>query len=213
MAFLFASSFIIRSGVYVTTINSGNTNRNEIAITFDDGPCEQTREILSILDKHQAKASFFVIGHKIEDHKEIIKEIYQKDHTIGNHSFRHHNLFPLKLPGQIANEIITTQKIIRSITGAEPHYFRPPFGITNPLLAKALKGTSLKTIGWSIRSLDTVTDDPKKIMTRIKKLLKPGCIILLHDTTKNVIPVLEELLVTCAKLKLKPVSLDEFLHS
>jgi peptidoglycan-N-acetylglucosamine deacetylase len=208
---LIGSSFIIRSGLYITTINSGNANQNKIAITFDDGPCEQSKDILKILDQYQVKASFFLIGSKIEGFQETVKAINEKHHNIGNHSFYHHNLFPLKSPENMLDEIIQTQQLIKSVTGNEPAYFRPPFGITNPLVAKALNRTSLKTIGWSIRSLDTVTDDPKKIIARIKKRLKPGSIILLHDTTINVIPVLEELLVTCTELKLKPVSLDEFL--
>lgn len=213
MTFLITSAFIIRSGVYITAINSGNTDKNQIAITFDDGPCEKTPEILKLLEQYQSKATFFLIGSKVEYFDGVVKKIHEKNHTIGNHSYRHHKLFPMMLPKKIVKEITSTQQIIKSLTGKEPSYFRPPFGITNPLIAKALKGTSLKTIGWSVRSLDTVTEDPKKIIERIKKRIKPGSIILLHDTSKNVIPVLEELLVYCAKLELKPVSLDDFLQS
>jgi peptidoglycan-N-acetylglucosamine deacetylase len=213
MGFLIASAFIIRSGVYVKTINCGNADKNQIAITFDDGPCEQTLEILKLLERFNAKASFFLIGKKAESSDTIVRAINEQKHTIGNHSYLHQYLFPLMWPTQIIKEITTTQQIIESITGTNPGYFRPPFGITNPLLSKALKGSSLKIIGWSVRSLDTVTENPKKIIERVKKRIKPGCIILLHDTSKNVIPVLEELLVYCAKLELKPVDLDEFLLS
>lgn len=209
---IISSCFIIRSGFYISTINYFNSGRNEIAITFDDGPCEQTDEILTVLKKHNAKASFFIIGKKAEDNKEIMQKIKVGNHTIGNHSFNHQYIFPLKPWYKIKKEIDQTQLILKSITGKEPEYFRPPFGITNPLVAKAVNQTQLQTIGWSIRSLDTVSDNPANIMLRIKKHLKPGSIILLHDTTKNVIPILEELLVTCADLKLKPVNLDEFLQ-
>jgi peptidoglycan-N-acetylglucosamine deacetylase len=182
-----------------------------IAITFDDGPCSQTPEILELLDQYKVTASFFVIGKKAKELPELVKLITEKNHTLGNHSYHHANWFPVMLPDQIRAEIASTQQLLKKITGREPLYWRPPFGVTNPLIAKALIGYSLKTIGWSIRSLDTVSDNPEKTINRIKKRIKPGSILLLHDTSKNVTPVLKELLVYCAKNNLKPVSLDEFL--
>jgi len=213
ISFLIASSFIIQSGVYITTINRGDPGKNTVAITFDDGPCEQTSEILLLLEKYKAKASFFLIGNKIERFKDIVKQIHNKKHTIGSHSYHHNNLFPLLAPSEIEKEISDAQQIIKSITGYEPVFFRPPFGVTNPLIAKAMKQFKVKTIGWSVRSLDTVTESPDKIINRIMDKIKPGSIVLLHDTSKNVIPVLEELLLYCAKINLQPVSLDDFLQS
>lgn len=210
---LMVSSFNIRSGLYIHTTNTGNTTKNQVAITFDDGPCPQTMEILELLDQYKVRASFFLIGRKAEEYKEVIKTMNARNHSIGNHSFNHYKWFPMLPSSIIKDEIELTQKSIKNITGFEPKYYRPPFGITNPLVAKALKHFTFEIIGWSVRSLDTVTHNPGKIMERIKKRIGSGSIILLHDTSNAVIPVLKELLVYCEKNNLKPVSLDEFLNS
>jgi peptidoglycan/xylan/chitin deacetylase (PgdA/CDA1 family) len=210
---LIGSSFIICSGLYVTTICSSSNKNNKIALTFDDGPCEQTTEILNILDKYNAKASFFIIGRQAELHRDITSIIAQKQHAVGNHSFEHKSWFPIMGTEKIIKELSDTQKTLKEITGAEPIYFRPPFGITNPLVAKALKRFNFKVIGWSVRSLDTVTEDPEKVLERIKSKVKRGSIVLLHDTTKNAPMVLEQLLIYCKHKNLTPVSLDELLSS
>jgi peptidoglycan-N-acetylglucosamine deacetylase len=209
---LIGSSFIVCSGVYVTTICKGNARSNKIALTFDDGPCAQTKDILQVLDKHQVKASFFLIGQNVALNIDIAYEISQKGHTIGNHSYYHKSWFPIIGAGRIKKELIDTQNIITLTTSKKPIYFRPPFGITNPLIAKALKNFNFKTIGWSVRSLDTVTDNPDRILTRIKNKISPGSIILMHDTTKNAALVLEQLLIYCKQKNLEPVNLEKLLE-
>jgi len=209
---LIGSSFIVCSGVYVTTICKGRTKSNKIAITLDDGPCEQTKEILQVLDKYQVKATFFLIGNKAALYKDIIYEMSQKGHNIGNHSYYHKSWFPIIGVKRIKQELIETQNIITSITGIKQTYFRPPFGITNPFIAKAIKKFDFKTIGWSIRSLDTIIDNPEKILDRIKNKIGPGSIVLMHDTTKNAVSVLEQLLIYCKQKNLVPVNLDELLE-
>jgi peptidoglycan-N-acetylglucosamine deacetylase len=209
---LVGSSFIICSGVYVTTICMGNKQSNKIALTFDDGPCEQTKEILQVLTNYKAKASFFIIGRKAKMYEDIVYEIAQKQHTIGNHSYDHKPWFPIIGTKRIIKELTDTQNIITAITGSKPVYFRPPYGVTNPFIAMALKYFNFKTIGWSVRSLDTVIDDPEKILKRIKKKIGPGSIVLMHDTTKDAVVVLEELLIYCKQKNLVPVNLDELLN-
>jgi peptidoglycan-N-acetylglucosamine deacetylase len=210
---LIGSSFIVCSGVYVTAICKGNDQKNKIAITFDDGPNELTREILNILDKYQVKASFFLIGRNVLLNKDIVFEIAQKKHSIGNHSFNHKSWFPIIGVKKIEMELRDTQNAIGAITGSKPVYFRPPFGITNPFIANALKYFNFKIIGWSVRSLDTVIDDPEKIIKRIKKQIGPGSIVLMHDTSINVTIILEWLLIYCKQINLMPVCLDELLEN
>jgi peptidoglycan/xylan/chitin deacetylase (PgdA/CDA1 family) len=204
--------FIVCSGVYVTTICKSGHGNNKIAITFDDGPCKQTKEILSILDKYNAKATFFLIGSQAEINRDIVAEIAKNHHNIGNHSFYHNNWFPLGGTRKIIKELSDTQTILSEITGVKPVYFRPPFGVTNPSVAKALKSFNFKTIGWSVRSLDTVKKTPEKILDRVKSKIGPGSIVLMHDTSKFAPLVLEQLLIYCKQKKLNPVSLDELLN-
>lgn len=209
---LIGASFIVCSGVYVTSICKGDRQYNKIAITFDDGPGEQTREILQVLDKYKVKATFFLIGRKAALQRAIVQEMAQKHHTIGNHSFDHKIWFPLIGTNRIKNDLTETQRTIASITGAKPVYFRPPFGVTNPFIAKALKNLNLKTIGWSVRSLDTVKNNPEKILNRITRKIEPGSIVLMHDASENAALVLEQLLIYCLEKKLAPVNLDELLQ-
>jgi peptidoglycan/xylan/chitin deacetylase (PgdA/CDA1 family) len=191
-------------------ICQGPLDNNQIAITFDDGPCNKTTEILENLIKNKVKATFFFIGENVEKNREIVERIHTAGYTIGNHSYTHKAWFPLMRSEKIKNEIYSTQEIIKQITGSAPRYFRPPFAITNPFIAKALHNFDLKIIGWSIRSLDTVKHDPEKILNRIKSRLKPGSIVLLHDTSPYVLPVLESLLLYCRQQNFKPVTIEEF---
>jgi peptidoglycan/xylan/chitin deacetylase (PgdA/CDA1 family) len=211
LTFSMICAFNIRSGAYVKTINSGRIDEKKIYLTFDDGPVEATLNILNILNKYQAKASFFVKGNQAEQNQEILRKISMSGHCIGNHSYSHKSWFPLLPVRKIKKEIERTQSLINRITGSMPAFFRPPFGVTNPLIANALQNFDLKVAGWNIRSLDTVSNNPGLIIDRIINQLKPGRIVLLHDTTPNIEKVLEALLLHCKKQGLTAVSLNDLL--
>ena len=93
------------------------------------------------------------------------------------------------------NDIKRCDEIITNITNEKVEYFRPPFGVTNPLLKGALKHFSYKIIGWNIRSFDTTRIEENKIIDRVKKQIKPGSIILLHDRLVNSDTILNEILL------------------
>jgi len=145
-------------------------------------------------------------------HGDVVHEMVQKQHTLGNHSYHHRSWFPLMGRERIKNELTATQIAIASITGSKPIYFRPPFGVTNPFITKALKGLNLKTIGWSLRSFDTMEKNPGKTVQRIKNKIGPGSIVLMHDRSRDAALVLEEILIYCLENQLVPVSLDELLN-
>jgi peptidoglycan/xylan/chitin deacetylase (PgdA/CDA1 family) len=149
--------------------------------------------VLELLEKYHAKAAFFCIGEHVAQHPEITKAAYEKKHIIANHSYTHSNFFDFYSPSRMAVELEKTNEIIYRTTGKRPRLFRPPFGVTNPLLKKALKKTGLAPVGWSVRSLDTVKS-VAEILERLKKQTHPGAVILLHDMHEKVIPVLEDFL-------------------
>ncbi len=168
-------------------------DKSEIHLTFDDGPdTETTPKILEVLKKHNQKATFFCIGNKIEKHPEIVKQIIAEGHEIGNHSYSHSNYFDFWGSKKIIAEIEKTNNLIKKITEKDCKIFRPPFGITNPHIAKTIKELELDVIGWNIRSLDTIKSK-EKVLQRIKKA-KPGDIILFHDTKKHTVEILDEFL-------------------
>ena len=182
LAFLFYASYSIKSQVYVKALCRIKTSEKVVYLTFDDGPdAEQTPQVLDVLKRNNATATFFCIGNRIAGNEQILKRIIDDGHTIGNHSFSHINSFPLFSRRRMIADIEQCQKAIESATGTAPTLFRPPFGVTNPTISKAVKNLNLKTIGWTIRTYDTNRCSNAKIARRISRQLRPGAIILLHD--------------------------------
>lgn len=105
-----------------------------------------------------------------------------------------------------------TDRLISQITGKSPLFYRPPFGVVNPMVSNSLKMTHWKAICWNIRSMDTVSSDHRNIMNRILHRLKPGSIILLHDFTPFVEKNLDELLVRIKEAGYQVVPLDKLLN-
>jgi len=108
------------------------------------------------------------------------------------------------------NELNRTTEIILQTTGKKPKLFRPPYGVTNPLLKKALKKTGLVSVGWSVRSLDTVKST-EQVLEKLKRETHPGAIILLHDTHEKIIPILTAFLPWLVQNGYRVVPLDDLL--
>ncbi len=167
----------------------------KISLTFDDGPyLEFTPQVLDILRENQIQATFFCIGQNVEKYPELIKRITEEGHTLGNHSFTHSQFIDFKTSEGWKKEIENTDQIIFDLTGKKPSLFRPPYGITTPHLAKVIKQTKHKVIGWTVRPYDTVEQPTEKIIQKLKSKTQDGNIILLHDTHSRIIPVLQEII-------------------
>lgn len=167
-----------------------------MSLTFDDGPAKYTNEILHILEQHNVKASFFAIGKHAAEHPALVRRWHEEGHTIGNHSYAHGFNFDWQSSRRMAEEIEQTNRAIQNITGLAPNLFRPPYGITNPNLKRAVAATKMLSIGWTLRSFDTKITDPDKLLKHIINKLKGGDIILLHDsmavTTKILTPLIQQ---------------------
>jgi len=206
---LIYGSINISSQFYVKTFCGNKHSAGCVAITFDDGPEDiNTLEILSLLKKYSAKANFFVIGEKCELYPEIFKQIDNEGHLIGNHSFSHHNNFPMLSVKHMYREIERTQNIALKIINKELKYFRPPFGVTNPIIYKTLRKFNFTVIGWTIRTFDTMKTK-EEVLMKIEDNVMSGDVILLHSTTKDIIWILEKTLKYLDKKKLKSVRIDE----
>ncbi len=190
-----------------------NCKGKKIALTFDDGPNPTyTPQVLELLRSHQIKATFFCIGKNIAKHPELLKKIVAEGHTIGNHSYSHSNFLGFYSKKKIVEELNKTNTLVRELTGQEMKLFRPPFGVTNPSIKKGLLVSKHTSIGWNIRSLDTVIKEKKKIFRRIIRKLKPGAIILFHDTSQRTVEVLKDLLVFLDRQQFQAVSVEELLN-
>ncbi len=212
LAILAYGAYRIDSQMFVRTICTGNRSGKRVAITFDDGPYPiRSARIIEILDRFNCKATFFLTGSKLEGNEGAVKAMVAKGHTVGNHSFSHSNLFPLMGSNRISLEIRETNRLLEEITGEPVRYFRPPFGVTNPSIYWGLRGLDMKVTGWSIRSLDTRNEEAGVVVDRIMKKVRGGDIILLHETSEYILPILEQLLPLLSQRELSCVNLDQFL--
>jgi peptidoglycan-N-acetylglucosamine deacetylase len=204
---------VISAQFFVPARFKGSRESGAIALTFDDGPLPgKTEMILKILQEHQASAAFFCIGNRIEKNPELLKQIHDAGHVIGNHSFSHSSTFDLQPSAKMIDELKSTAVAIEKTIGMKPRFFRPPYGVTNPNLAKAIRSGNYLTVGWSIRSFDTMAKDQQKLFKRVTKHLEAGDVILFHDYCDITIQMLPSFLNHIKKIGLKVVRIDQLLN-
>ncbi|MCE5210982.1 MAG: polysaccharide deacetylase family protein [Deltaproteobacteria bacterium] len=176
-----AASFFPQSSFYLPVISRGNTGKNQVALTFDDGPAEPTtRQILDLLDKYSVKATFFVSGINAMRHPEIISEIIARGHAVGNHSFHHNPFLMLGSYHYLYEEIFRAQEVLKKMR-IDTLAFRPPVGIISPKLPVVLDKLGMFCVTFSCRAFDAGNRRVKNLGLKILKKVKPDDIILLHD--------------------------------
>ena len=206
------ASFFVGSGFHMKLICRRDTEHKVIAITFDDGPHPGITPLILDVLKNRAKATFFCIGKKIKANEALLRRIDNEGHLVGMHSYSHSNLFDFFSPGRMADEFRQTEDLINKIIRKKPLLFRPPYGVINPMVKKALRSFTYHVIGYSNRSLDTVTAGEEKVLRRILKKLRPGDIILLHDTLPFAGNLLKKLLHELTEKGYIVIGLNELLQ-
>lgn len=196
--FLFYGSYFVWSGFFLKVICSARTDKKEIAISFDDGPANDfTPAILKVLRDHQVETAFFCIGNRIQGNEHLLRQLHEEGHIIGNHSYSHHFWFDLFSSKKMLEDLKMMDRAMESVTGLQPRLFRPPYGVTNPNLRKAIVQGQYVPVGWSIRSMDTVITDKEKLLNKVMRSIKPGAIILFHDTSKTTLDMLPAFIRQC----------------
>lgn len=204
---IFAGVCIMSLNIFVKSQTKLEHPGNAVAFTFDDGPdAELTPQVLDLLEGYNAKATFFCIGNKLEKYPEIAQRIINEGHKIGNHTYEHANTFPIWSIGKIRQSIERTDVVIEKLSGEKSSLFRPPYGVTNNLIAMALKPFNKRIIGWNIRTLDTCKS-AEVVINTVQKKFKPGSIVLFHDTNPNIVSELKAALELCQQKNLKTVTL------
>lgn len=170
-------------GPLVTRLPVEAAEAREVCLTIDDGPDPATTPVLlDLLDKHEARAVFFLIGDRARQHPELVAEIARRGHEIGNHSQTHPaGLFWLLRPWQLWREVAGCQETLRGLLGRAPVWFRPPVGHHNLFLAPILRALGLRMMIWNCRGFDGVEREISTILHHIERGLRPGAIILLHE--------------------------------
>ncbi|MGS5515016.1 polysaccharide deacetylase family protein [Clostridioides difficile] len=163
-------------------IKKGNDNEKVIALTFDDGPDEVfTPQVLDILKKNDVKATFFVVGEKVEYNKELLKRQYDEGHEIGNHTFTHINVAKNSY-GKVEKEITDTQNAVKNVIGVEPKIFRPPYRAMSKSVCDIIVSKRMNIILWSnLDPRDWSNPGVGSIINTILTKVQNGNIILLHD--------------------------------
>lgn len=161
-------------------INKVETKENKVSLTFDiAGGSSNIYDILDILDKYNVKASFFLVGNWIDNNEEIVKEIKERGHDIGNHSNSHANMTELNKKG-MEQEIVTTSKKIESITGEKTTMYRPPFGEFDKNSFEVCQELGYKAVKWDVDSQDWKEIGVNHVVENVLKNTKSGTIILFH---------------------------------
>ena len=166
------------------------TGNKVIALTFDDGPGPYTEKLLDILDKYDAKATFFLIGSKVSGQASVVRNIQARGHQLGNHSWSHPELPKLSVD-QIAGEIDRTNEAIRQATGVKPSILRPPYGAVNGVVLEQLRLRNMSSILWSVDTRDWADRNSQIVCSRAVAGARPGAVILMHDihqTSVNAVP-------------------------
>lgn len=162
----------------------GDTNRREIALTFDDGPHPQhTPKLLKVLAKHQIKASFFLLGLCVDRYPQTTKDIYENGHWIGLHGYQHKS-FPLLKPEELKASLENTQNSIYQACGLVPELIsdvRPPNGVITPHQLDLLATWGYRSVMWSVVPEDWVRPGILTVKNRVIKQTVNGSIIVLHD--------------------------------
>ncbi|OBZ09511.1 polysaccharide deacetylase family protein [Bacillus sp. FJAT-26390] len=158
----------------------------KIALTFDDGPYPATTDIiLDLLKKYDAKATFFVLGNKVERFPETIKREIAEGHEVANHTFNHVYFMRSISDETIRDEIVKTEKALETLTGKKPLLFRPPGGYYNEHSIQIAKTLGYTTIMWSWHqdTNDWKSPGVNRIVSKVLNNARNGDIVLMHDFT------------------------------
>jgi peptidoglycan/xylan/chitin deacetylase (PgdA/CDA1 family) len=165
-----------------TRLPAAATARNEIALTIDDGPDPLvTPQVLDILDRYAAQATFFCIGEKVERFPDLCREIVRRGHAVENHSQHHRHHFSLMGRRGMTRELQAAQDTLTTITGQRPVFFRAPAGLRNPFLDPVLARLGLTLASWSTRAFDTRIGNVEHVRDKLLHGLRAGAILLMHD--------------------------------
>jgi peptidoglycan/xylan/chitin deacetylase (PgdA/CDA1 family) len=174
--------FLPNSRFYAPVLSRLPGSAPRVWLTIDDGPSPETPAVLDLLDRYQAKATFFLVGERAVAQPELVRQMLACGHTLGNHSHRHPQTRFWRLGrAAMADEIAQCQQALTAIAGQPPRWYRSVVGMTNPFVAPALAQWQLTRVGWSARGFDGVDCQPAAVVERIVADLGPGAIVLLHE--------------------------------
>lgn len=189
-------------------IKNGPRTGNRVALTFDESLGPETRKILHILDRYDAKATFFQVGEQVREHPELARAIVRKGHEIASHTWDHSDMRALT-PKQQRSQLQRTNKVIRQATGFTPCAWRPPGGAWSDQAVKTAASIGLATIMWDTGAGEWALTVPK-IIAHLDRTIDRGSIVLFHQVPSATLS-LEPVLQNMGKKGLRSVTLTKLL--
>ena len=179
-----------------------------IALTFDDGPYDRvTNRIVKVLAKHDSRATFFVVGNRVERYADTMKNAYNKGNQIATHTFDHGDLSKMKKK-QIRRELKRAFRVMKKINGENPTMLRPPYGNVNDKMRQTIR---IPMIYWNVDTEDWASRNKDKILSRCKSI-KDGDIVLMHDLYPSTAAAVEKLVPKLRKKGFQLVTVEELFY-
>lgn len=179
-----------------------------VALTFDDGPYDRvTNRIVKVLAKHDSRATFFVVGNRVERYADTMKNAYNKGNQIATHTFDHGDLSKMKKK-QIRRELKRAFRVMKKINGENPTMLRPPYGNVNDKMRQTIR---IPMIYWNVDTEDWASRNKDKILSRCKGI-KDGDIVLMHDLYPSTAAAVEKLVPKLRKKGFQLVTVEELFY-
>lgn len=174
------TAYYVNDKYYIKPINKDDDEK-VVLLTFDDSPAgDSTQAILDLLDKYNAKAIWFINGYYADKNRDLLKEIHDKGHIIGNHTWWHENFKKLDAE-KTREEIVSINDLVEEVTGVRPTYFRAPFGVYTDEAKKVIKEENMQYMNWTWGSLDWELKNSEDIEKNVIDHIHNGANILFHD--------------------------------
>jgi peptidoglycan/xylan/chitin deacetylase (PgdA/CDA1 family) len=166
---------------YGKTLTDLRPHTRQIAFTYDDGPNDpHTLRLLEVLAKHDVLATFFMIGRYVERRPDIVREVVQAGHVVGNHTFTHPNLI-FSSAAETRAQLQNCDRALTDTIGEHSRLFRPPFGGRRPQTLRIAADLGLEPVMWNVTGWDWNAPPAEEIERKVAKQVRGGDIILLHD--------------------------------
>jgi peptidoglycan-N-acetylglucosamine deacetylase len=166
---------------YGRTFTGLERGSKKMALTFDDGPNDPcTMRLLEVLARHDVKATFFLIGRRVEKRPDIAREVVKAGHIVGNHTFTH-PLLTFKSGVEVKEQLISCNRALCGAVGEHSDLFRPPFGGRRPAVLRIARGMGLVPVMWNVTGYDWNAPSAEHIERKVARQVRGGDVVLLHD--------------------------------
>lgn len=168
---------------------AGITDGSHVALTFDDGPDPvSTPSFLDLLDAHQRRATFFLMGEHVAAHPRLVADMSRRGHELGVHGWDHRPT-ALTSPARLTTELTRTAGLLSDVSGRPVRWYRPPYGVLSAAALVAARRAGLRTVLWSAWGRDwEARATPASVVRIVERTLRPGGTVLLHDTDRTSAP-------------------------